>query len=126
MENHVMLHKTKHYIFRAFLVVGVVYISQSTHSKVSFAVILRGQQTFYDERFPKFRFCSILGLLGSILAKNGFLPTFQPDNQVNPENRPSKDFKTASASEFAKIGRSPAYFDWSIRTNCMSFHFESF
>ena len=34
-------------------------------------------------------------------------PTFQSDRQVNPENRPSKDSKTAAVSDFAKIGRSP-------------------
>ena len=34
-------------------------------------------------------------------------PTFQPDRQVNPEDRPSKDSKTAAVSDFAKIGRSP-------------------
>ena len=30
-------------------------------------------------------------------------PTFQSDRQVNPENRPSKDSKTAAVSDFAKI-----------------------
>ena len=34
-------------------------------------------------------------------------PTFQPDHQVNPQNRSSKNSKTAAASGFSKIGRSP-------------------
>ena len=37
-------------------------------------------------------------------------PTFRPDHQVNPGNRPSKDSKTAAVSEFAIIGQSPPLF----------------
>ena len=33
-------------------------------------------------------------------------PIFQPDQQVNPENKPSKDSKTAVVSEFPIIGQS--------------------
>ena len=40
-------------------------------------------------------------------STNWVLPTFQPDHQVNPKNRPSKDSKTADASKFAIIARSP-------------------
>ena len=36
--------------------------------------------------------------------KKWVLLTFQPDHQINPKNRPSKDSKTAAASVFAIIG----------------------
>ena len=70
---------------------------------------------FYDERFLRYRFGTILGLLDPILAKKWVSPIFQPDHQVNPENRPSKDSKTAAVSEFAKIGRSHPFLDWPIK-----------
>ena len=100
-------------IFRALPVVGGAYISYSSHSKRSLAVILRSQTTFYAQRFAKYEIWSILWLLGPILAKKWVSPTFQLDHQVNPENRPSKDFKTGAVSEMANIVRSPPFLDWS-------------
>ena len=40
-------------------------------------------------------------------------PNFLPDHQVNPENRPSKDSKTADILDFAIIGRSSPFLNWS-------------
>ena len=65
--------KTKNSIFRALSVVWEVFISETTHSKSSLAIILRGQLTFYDHQFARYGFWTILGLLGPILAqKMGF------------------------------------------------------
>ena len=55
----------------------------------------------------------------SVGPKNRFLP-FQPNHQVNPENRPFKDSKIAAISEFAIIGQSPPFLDWSISVRKLS------
>ena len=73
-------------IFRALLVVWEVYISQNTHDKSSFVVILRAQPTFYQQQFARY----------GVWPQKWVLHTFQPDHQVSPENRPSKDSKTAA------------------------------
>ena len=41
---------------------GGMYISSNTHSKSNLTVILRGQPTFYDQRFVEYGFCAILRL----------------------------------------------------------------
>ena len=46
--------------------------------------------------------------------KKWVLPTFYPDHYGNPRTKPSKDPKTAPASEFTILGRSPTMLDWSI------------
>ena len=61
MENHPILSledppvspPPKKCIFRALLVVWEVYISQNTHDKSSFVVILRAQPTFYQQQFAR-------------------------------------------------------------------------
>ena len=48
--------------------------------------------------------------------------TFQLDHQVNPENRHCKYSKKAAVSEFAKIGRSPPFLDWSTKKEIFLFN----
>ena len=78
--------KNKNKKKRALLVVWEVYISQNTHDKSSFVVILRAQPTFYQQQFARY----------GVWPQKWVLHTFQPDHQVSPENRPSKDSKTAA------------------------------
>ena len=64
---------TKYCIFVALLVVRGVYISQTTHSKSSIAVILRDQPVFDDQRFATYGFWAMLGSLDPIFGqKNCF------------------------------------------------------
>lgn len=79
--------KTKKIIFRALSIAWWVYISETIHSKSSLAVILSGQPIWVSR-------------------------ALHYNQQVNPLNRTSKDWKTTAVLEFATIGRSPL--DWSL------------
>ena len=63
-------------IFRALPVVGGAYISYSSHSKRSLAVILRSQTTFYAQRFANMKFDQFCGFQAQFWPKNGFRPPF--------------------------------------------------
>lgn len=98
-----------------------VYLSSSTHSTLSLAVILRGQPTFYNQRFARCGFWQCRGFWAQFWPKKWVLPIFQPDNQFSLEHRPSLDSKTAAILEFAIIGRSRP-FSTGLRTvMCLSY-----
>ena len=106
MENLQFHHYKSPKKQKKIIFVWGVYIFESTHSNLSLAVTFN-QSTLYDQRFARFGFWTIFGLLGPFLAKKWVSPAFQPDHKVNLENRPSKDSKTTAVSEFAIIGQSP-------------------
>ena len=85
--------RAKKDIFGALPVVWRTCILQNTDSKSILAVILKVQPTFCDQRFARYGFWAILVLLSPISDKKWVSSTFNHD--VNPENRPSKDSKTA-------------------------------
>ena len=82
MENHAISSlwspkKQKIAFLGALPVIGGVYISQTTDSKVSLAVILSGQSTLYDEWFKRYVFLDNFGVFGSNFGpKNKFRQPF--------------------------------------------------
>ena len=91
---------------------GHSWLSLNTHSKSRLAFILWGQPSFYDQWFGRYGFWDNFGDFGSNFGpKKLVLPTFQPDYQVNPENRLNKDYKTAAVLEFSIIVKSPPFLD---------------
>ena len=113
MENHriffvITSQKAKNCIFKALPFVWGVEISKNTYNKSSLAIILTGPPTLYDQRFMRYGFWAILGGFSiQFCPKKWVSSTFRPDHQVNPENRPSKDYKSTAVSELPVIGRSP-------------------
>ena len=83
-------------------------MSDNNNSKSSLVVILRGLPTFYDQSLVRHKCWELLRLLSPNVAQKLNL-----DYQANPENRSSKDSKTALVLEFAIIGQSLSFFDWS-------------
>ena len=88
--------KQENLIFGLFQLSNWCTYPRTPIGKTILAVILRGQPTSNNQRF--------LGFWAQFCFKKWASSTFQPDHQVNPENRPSKDPKSVGLLEFAIIG----------------------